>query len=231
MSTKRSLLIPYALLLIFSTIQLSLVSQMVTFLHIQKTQVMTYQALNSDSPGFKIHVLPEKLSLNQGHTTNGAAGYGLVLSITFLVITFFLQGNRKNQPILLIMTLLLGLLVLFVLSAFIYVFAVTYMTSENRINTRIAESINGAAYPIDSWTPETWYRALLLLPLTGVDLTGAYQEMVAWRWWTLPYLAVSTLAFGWTAVVCVKDRGRLLNGGYVVYGNGDDSLEEKIAAV
>lgn len=130
------------------------------------------------------------------------------------------------------MTILLVLLVLFILSAFIYVFAVTYLTSENSINIRYAQSMDGAPYPIDSWTPETWYKALLLLPLENVDLTGPYQEMVAWRWWILPYLMVSLLAFAWTAIVWVREKAptRLRNG-YVVYGSGDDGLQRKIAGV
>ncbi|CRG86578.1 hypothetical protein PISL3812_03588 [Talaromyces islandicus] len=217
MTTKGSLLIPYFILLIFATIQLALVSRMVAFLQIQKTQVKTYQALGSDSLGFKIHVLPEKLSLNQGHTTNGAAGYGLVLSIALLVITFSFRNDRNHKRKLLMMTILLVLLVLFILSAFIYVFAVTYLTSENRINTRYAQSMDGAPYPIDNWTPETWYKALLLLPIENVDLTGAYQEMVAWRWWIFPYLMVSILASGWTAIVWLREEAptRLRNR-YVV---------------
>lgn len=130
------------------------------------------------------------------------------------------------------MTISLILLVLFILSALIYVFAVTYLTSDNRINTRYAQSMDGSPYPIDSWTPETWYKALLLLPLANVDLTGAYQEMVAWRWWIFPYLTMSILAFGWTAIVWVNERTpRRPKYGYVVYGNGDDGLQRKIATV
>jgi hypothetical protein len=131
------------------------------------------------------------------------------------------------------MTISLVLLVLFILSAFIYVFAVTYLTIDNRINTRFAQSVDGAPYPIDSWTPETWYKALLLLPLDKVDLTGAYQEMVAWRWWIFPYLLVIILASGWTAVVWLREKTPtpLLRNGHAVYANGDDGQQRKIPVV
>jgi hypothetical protein len=104
------------------------------------------------------------------------------------------------------MTIALGLLVLFTFSAFIYVFAVTYLTIGNQIDLRVARNLAGKPYNIDSWTPETWYQALLSLPLYKADLSSAYEEMVTWRWWILPYLFVCLAAFVWTATVYVKER-------------------------
>ncbi|KAF4998856.1 hypothetical protein F66182_16292, partial [Fusarium sp. NRRL 66182] len=143
MLQKKSLYIPFTILLIIATVQLALVSRMVAFLHIQKTEIGTYHILNTntsptDSNGYYLHVLPEKLSLNQGHITNGAAGYGVVITITIA----------------------LSLLVLFILAALTYVSFVTYLTIDNRINIDIARTLSptgpqAVAYNIDSWTPET----------------------------------------------------------------------------
>jgi hypothetical protein len=109
MSNKESLFIPFSILLVFSTTQLALVPRMVAFLHIQKIDIGSYyvcETINKTSSSsitgqyqdvtlnFNLYVLPEKLSLNQGHTTNGAAGYGLILSITFLAGTFVLRNNK-----------------------------------------------------------------------------------------------------------------------------------------
>lgn len=102
MFQKTTLYIPFAILLIIATVQLALVSRMVAFLHIQKTEIGTYYILNTntsptDSNGFYLHVLPEKLSLNQGHVTNGAAGYGVVMSIASLVACVFLRRDAYHQ--------------------------------------------------------------------------------------------------------------------------------------
>jgi hypothetical protein len=106
MPQKKTLYIPFTFLLIIATVQLALVSRMVAFLHIQKTEVGTYHILsNSTSPtdgsinggGFDLHVLPEKLSLNQGHVTNGAAGYGVVMSIASLVACIVLQSDAYQK--------------------------------------------------------------------------------------------------------------------------------------
>lgn len=94
---------------------------------------------------------------------------------------------------------------LFILSAFVYVFAVTYLTSRNEIDIEVARNLAGKPYNIDSWTPETWYHALLSLPLHKADFSSAYAEMVMWRWWLLLYLFVSLMAFYWTAIVYYKE--------------------------
>lgn len=93
---KNTLFIPFALLLVFAVIELALVSRMVGYLHTQKTNVGNYQ-ISINGTEFELHVLPEKLSLNQGHTTNGAAGYGLVLSITCLIGMFWFRKNSAHK--------------------------------------------------------------------------------------------------------------------------------------
>lgn len=111
---KKSLFIPFSALLVVAAAQLILVSRMVAFLHIQKTEIGSYYVCesvdrNSSSSSnnnniigqhennnldFSLYVLPEKLSLNQGHTTNGAAGYGVVLSLASLATTPVLRNDK-----------------------------------------------------------------------------------------------------------------------------------------
>lgn len=96
------LAIPYVLLFLFAGVQLGLVSAMVGFLHIQKTEVRTYEIVEPGSDAtttmttFLLHALPANLIGDQGHTTNGAAGYGLVLSIVGLVSVCFLSRLRSQ---------------------------------------------------------------------------------------------------------------------------------------
>lgn len=245
MLQKKTLYIPFTFLLIIATVQLALVSRMVAFLHIQKTEVGTYRILrNSTSTdgsinggGFDLHVLPEKLSLNQGHVTNGAAGYGVVMSIASLVACVFLRRDayqkvcpspnlfyqtmkaddrKRHKSILLTLTIALFLLVLFILTAFTYVAAVTYLTMDNKIDLDVAQAAAsagpGVGYGIDSWTPETWYQALVLLPLdesTKSNLSAAVSEMVAWRAWVTLYQVVAAVVLGWTGMVYLREWRRV----------------------
>jgi hypothetical protein len=81
------LLIPYAILFAFAITELGLVSSMVAFLHIQKTDVGQYSVLfppystNDNSDTFILDALPPNLWLDQGHTTNGAAGWAFAVSV------------------------------------------------------------------------------------------------------------------------------------------------------
>lgn len=269
MLQKKTLYIPFTFLLIIATVQLALVSRMVAFLHIQKTEVGTYRILSNatstdgsiNGGGFDLHVLPEKLSLNQGHVTNGAAGYGVVMSIASLVACVFLRRDayqkvcpsptltqldikadrrKRHKSILLTLTIALFLLVLFILAAFTYVAAVTYLTMDNKIDLDVAQAAASAgpggaaaAYSIDSWTPETWYQALLLLPLddsTKSSLSAAVSEMVAWRAWITLYQVVAVVVLGWTGMVYLREWRRVC-GCRLASGSGigaDRAEEEEL---
>jgi hypothetical protein len=108
------------------------------------------------------------------------------------------------------MTILLSLLVIYLLATFIYVFVVTYQTFNNTINEAAAATIVDPSvnrYALDTWTPETWYRALQRLPIeTSVDIQPDYNSMVVWRWWILPYLFVSAGVCAWTARVMIREK-------------------------
>lgn len=110
---------------------------------------------------------------------------------------------------------------LFNLAAFTYVSAVTYLTIKNRINIDVARAAASAgpavaAYNIDSWTPETWYQALLLLPLdvaTESRLSAAVSEMVAWRTWITLYQIVGAVVMGWTGMAYLREWKRVCGCG------------------
>ncbi|EEA21488.1 hypothetical protein TMatcc_009102 [Talaromyces marneffei ATCC 18224] len=247
MFRKKFLYIPFTILLITATVQLALVSRMVAFLHIQKTEIGTYHILSNITTtdtaqtggDFHLHVLPEKLSLNQGHVTNGAAGYGVVISIASLVACVFLRRDtyqQRHKSILLTLTIAVSLLVLFNLAALVYVFAVTYLTIENKINIGIARAAAsagpGVGYSIDSWTPETWYQALLLLPLessTHSTLSAAAQEMVAWRVWIILYQIVGAVVVGWMGMAYLREWKRVCGCG-CGFASGTGSGSGRVAS-
>jgi hypothetical protein len=83
------------LLAAVSVTEVGLVSDMVSFLHIQKWFVKTYQ-INWPNESIPFGALPAHLWLDQGHTTNGAAGYGFVLGIFGLFVAWR-QRNRNGK--------------------------------------------------------------------------------------------------------------------------------------
>lgn len=109
------------------------------------------------------------------------------------------------------MTVLLILSTLLTLSAFIYTFVVTYQTWDQTISIPIAiQQAPSQPYPLDSWTPETWYRAVLRLSIVDSSVAHSLRfhnrEMAAWRWWILPYLLVNAFALACTVVHTLKER-------------------------
>jgi hypothetical protein len=117
----------------------------------------------------------------------------------------------------------------FCLSAFIFVFVVTYQTTGQAIREPIASNTVGINYPYHSWTPETWFKAVLDLPLADVaqhaQIKGRVECMIAWRWMLLPLLIVYITAFSVTAVTWSRQRRDV-----TVRTSSAHSVEEKMGA-
>lgn len=83
-----------ALLSAASISELGLISSMVGFLHDQKDNVHTYQ-INWEPP-VQLVVEPKHLWTDQGHTSNGVAGYGFFLGLFGLFVAWKVRrGERK----------------------------------------------------------------------------------------------------------------------------------------
>lgn len=189
--------------------------------------VGTYQVNWPGRPGhIQLKVEPEHLWVDQGHTSNGVAGYGFFLGL-FGVYVAWRQRKRQNRvrsyqssihrrtndtqgpsKTLLALSIMQLLAILFTLSAFIFVFVVTYQTNNQRILVSIAQS--DVAYPADKWTPETWFKAVLDLPLARQDqrdnISDKVRNMVAWRWMLIPIFLADVLAFGVSVVEVLRQR-------------------------
>ncbi|KAH8641974.1 hypothetical protein IG631_04915 [Alternaria alternata] len=67
-------------------------------------------------------------------------------------------------------------------------------TTGQRIREPIAINAVGLNYPAEKWTPETWFRAILDLPLADgaqhAQIKSRVRNMEAWRWILLPLLLV-----------------------------------------
>lgn len=117
---------------------------------------------------------------------------------------------------LLALAILLILAVLFTLSAIIFVFVVTYRTNNQSISSNLAFS--NIPYSHNRWTPETWFKAVLELPLADGsqrdDIDAHVLVMEAWRWMLIPIFVVDLVAL----VGSVREVRRQRRG----KGSGED---------
>jgi hypothetical protein len=118
---------------------------------------------------------------------------------------------------------------IFCLSAFIFVFVVTYQTSGQHISEPIVSNTVGINYPYHYWTPETWFKAVLNLPLADgaqhAEMKTRVGCMVAWRWMLLPLLLVYITTFCATAMTWWRRRSDV-----TVRANSGHSVEEKMGS-
>lgn len=212
-----------ALLMIDSIIELSFISSMVAWLH--HTAGGDFEVIapeTQETMSFLLHGKPKNLLLNQGHTSNGAAGTAFVLIGLggILVLTLRQRVLNGSKFARLTASLYRAWLVATVLSALLtlvalaYTFAVTNATKGQQIDITTAVSLdnrpypNYVAYPKDSWTPETWFEAVVELMLVGrsqrSDIKQHLAVMRAWKWNLIPMfllglaLSVVVVAEAWT---------------------------------
>ncbi|KAL2134623.1 hypothetical protein VTI74DRAFT_11280 [Chaetomium olivicolor] len=215
MACSRSLLLPIGLLTFLlsvdAAISLGLVSSMVAFLHSHGRGPFLATSSNPAGSTFLLYGEPANLATNHGHTTNGAGGTALVLVGFGGIVALWLERRSRkthgaSSPIFHVWSLLVLLSALLTLGALIYTFVETSLTSNQLIDLAVAEANPPPArYPEGRWTPETWYAALLELPLVSADQRGTIRGnltiMRAWRWNLVPLFV---LGFGLVVLVAVE---------------------------
>ncbi|KAF2715477.1 hypothetical protein K504DRAFT_366523 [Pleomassaria siparia CBS 279.74] len=183
---------------------------MVGFLHDQKDHVGHYQ-INWSTP-VQLKVEPKHVWTDQGHTSNGVAGYGFFLGLFGLYVAWKqrrAQGKTPSKSLLALLVLQF-LAVLFTLSAVIFVFLVTYQTKGQTILESVARAAAGTGYPENKWTPETWFKAVLDLPLANQhqhdNIKSKVTNMVVWKWMLIPIFFADMAAFSFTAIEYLQQR-------------------------
>lgn len=229
LTTTLTLAIALGMLMIDSIIELSFITSMVSWLHIHGGQ-----NINIDIPDstLALHGAPLHILVNQGHTSNGAAGTAFVLIGLGGILALWLRSRRNFHSSKLsvfwyhfwgIMTVLSTVLTL---SALIYTFVVTAAHHGQSINLTLATSLDNrldagpTAYPDDAWTPENWFTAVLQLDLSNnddrADIRHHLDVMKAWRWNLIPMFIVG-LAVCILAIMDSMRRKRAdakVNGSY-----------------
>jgi len=104
---------------------------------------------------------------------------------------------------------------------------VTYQTTGQHIKEPIASNTVGINYPYLRWTPETWFKAVLDLPLADgaqhTEIKFRVGCMVAWRWILLPLLLVYITNFCVAAMTWSRRR----RDDVLVRTSSGHSVEEK----
>ncbi|KAI1503467.1 hypothetical protein F5X99DRAFT_105361 [Biscogniauxia marginata] len=183
------------LLMVDSIIELSFISSMVAWLNRTVTQNDFLFNFNGST-----HVLagvPQNLLVDQGHTSNGAAGTAFVLIGLGGIVALLLRSVSERRTtgfgvfgryfyylwvVLNIPALLLSI------GALGYVFAVTNARQGQTIDVSQAASLNGRPYPLDSWTPQNWFSAVLQLDLVERrdEILSHLYVMRGWQYNLIP---------------------------------------------
>jgi len=202
-------------LMLDSAIELALISSMVGYLHRSGANKYPFRHGTGVST---IQAKPKGLMVDQGHTSNGAAGTALVVVSLGGFLVLFLQRRRakknttgKPSRLFLAYTIFTCISAVFTLAALAYTFTLTNQTKGNRINPTLASKtpVNDR-YPADKWTPATWTKALLALPLDRkIDqdyLRGWLKVMEGWKWNLIPMFLIGVVVAGLAVMACLEER-------------------------
>ncbi|ROV97997.1 hypothetical protein VMCG_07026 [Cytospora schulzeri] len=200
-STSLLLKVFIGLLMVVSIIELSFISATVAFL--AKRASHTFDVVYHGTT-FPVSGTPAKILVDQGHTSNGASGTAFVIVGCCGTLALWLRGRPgyHNKSIggyfskgwyRLWLVLNVPALLL-TLGALAYTFAVTRSHEGQRIDLDVAQGFDGAAYPLQEWTPQNWFNALLKLDLASGsdrdDIDSHYKIARGWEYNLIPFFIV-----------------------------------------
>ncbi|KAK5087531.1 hypothetical protein LTR70_007034 [Exophiala xenobiotica] len=202
-SPSLPLYVAIGLLMVDSIIELSFISSMVAWLH-RRAGGSFEIAYNGSS--YSLHGKPVGLLVNQGHTSNGAAGTAFVLIGMGGILILWMRSRQGLGPkgfvkglyyFWLVMTVLSAL---FTLAALIATFVITGNHTGQTVDQSVASQLNNqpypnyVAYPLDFWTPEKWFNAVLKLDLVHTsdrsNINLHVAVMKGWRYNLIPMFVI-----------------------------------------
>ncbi|KAH6975089.1 hypothetical protein BKA56DRAFT_489560 [Ilyonectria sp. MPI-CAGE-AT-0026] len=198
MNSRIALYASLALLMVVAIIELSFISAMVGWLHATASGTFKFAF---DGSTYDLKGEPKNFIVDQGHTSNGAAGTAFILIGIggFLILWLSSRPNPGKITIAFyhawLVTNVLSLLL--VLSALIYTFVVTNNHKGQTIDPSVAASLDGKKYDIDSWTPQNWFSAFLKLDLVDSsersDINSHLRIMRGWQYNLIPFFIIHLL--------------------------------------
>ncbi|KAK7428219.1 hypothetical protein QQZ08_005285 [Neonectria magnoliae] len=196
-----------ALLMVVAIVELSFISAMVGWLHGTASGTFDFRL---DGSIYPLNGHPKNLIVDQGHTSNGAAGTAFVLVGLGGFVVLWLRSRpspgRFSNALYHVWLAVNVLSLLLVLTALIYVFVVTNKHKGQDIIPAVAARLNGRKYALESWAPQNWFSAVLDLDLvdSGVrsNIASRLRIMRGWQYNLIPFfiihLAETTIAL-WDA--------------------------------
>lgn len=244
--TSIYLKVALGLLMVVSAIELALVSATVAYLHRTGGEGYTYPAISNDGQTIQVPGLPTNLLVDQGHTSNGAAGTAFVVIGLCGMLALWLRGRaalyhderslggRLARAWYRLWLALQVPALLLTLGALAYVLAVTTRHAGQAIDLTATPTTTTTTYPLLAWTPQNWFDALLRLDLAAAaDRDGlATIRRVArgWEYNLVPLLVVqlaeTVLALHGARARREEER-RLAQGHYQGVEAGDQQHEDQ----
>jgi len=185
-----------AVLMIDCLLEVGFIGSTVGFLH----KDGLYQIVG----GKLLDAKPVGMMVNQGHTSNGAAGTALILVGLLGLLVLGGRGFIERKfpryliPIYTFWVVISVLSFLLTFAALIYVFVVCHQTSGQTIDINNPSLTTGAHYPLDKWTPQTWYTAVLQLQFVNQsdrdNVTNHLHLMNGWKWNLIPIFILELVA-------------------------------------
>ncbi|CAK7273465.1 hypothetical protein SEPCBS57363_005665 [Sporothrix epigloea] len=194
---STALIVTLALLVADGTIQLGFITSMVSYLHRGAPSgtflVHTPPSLvdsTGASPTYLIKGKPLHVVINEGHTSNGAAGAAVVLMGIIGTLALFLRHRvPKNQAGRVLYYAWMSFQVptlLLTIIALAYTFTAVHAHSSQTIDQALAYATQSGPYAADSWTPQNWFAAVLQLDLVDAalrsNLTMHLHIMRGWQY-------------------------------------------------
>ena len=204
-----------ALLIADGVIELGFITTMVGWLN--RVAGAGFTVNYPDNSQFLLAGKPKNFLVDQGHTSNGAAGSAfIVVGIGGLIALALRHRQLKKHGEIHGFTSFIykfwlyfsAVSAIYSLAAFVYVFVVTYQHDNQSIDLQFASTLNNQPYPNNvpypklTWTPQGWYPAVLDLPLAQDSrdtIEFHLKLMKGWQWNLIPMtilgFVVAVLAF------------------------------------
>ncbi|RFU81366.1 hypothetical protein TARUN_815 [Trichoderma arundinaceum] len=197
MAVSLPLVIALGALMIDAVLELAFITSMVAWLH--NTASGTF-AVNFNGSTFDLYGEPKHFLVDQGHSSNGAAGTAIVLIGFGGILTLFLRSRpnilgQKFTSFLYgawLVILVLGLML--TIGSLGYVFSVTNAHKGQKIDVQVASTTGNHLYALDTWTPQNWFAAMLELDLADDsqrnDIAAHLRIMRGWQYNLIPLFLV-----------------------------------------